>query len=331
MLGRLEMSTHEALAAYDSFARDIFSHKRHIWTRLVEQYKAKNLEQTVTQLVREKGRGFQMRDQKSRNSKGHAFVCTMPEQKHNQMVRFRTYEVSSDKYPHLLIYQAARATTAATTFFRPMPIVDEEGQTENFIDAALGTNNPTSICLDEAKELYGTERPLNCVVSMGTGTRHKELEKYGRRGPLSQLKYLVGSVMLMKELGTDSEKVHLTLKDRFREYDKSYFRFNVVGGAQDISLADYKKMDELKERTRKYLETDEVQESINDLAHAILNPRSELRIANAGKHLIFHESRLTKITQIIQLASTGKRQYLRNLDLYSEEYLAGSSQAERMS
>ncbi|PSR97545.1 hypothetical protein BD289DRAFT_91836 [Coniella lustricola] len=280
MLGRLEMSTEEALAAYDDFARDIFSHKRHFWTRFVEQYKAESLEQTVRQLVRDKGVGVLMRNQKSTVDTGHAFVCTMPEQKHKEMVRFRTYEISSDKYPHLLIYQAARATTAATTFFRPMPIHDDEGTKENFIDAALGTNNPATICLEEARELFGSERELNCVVSLGTGTRQKELDKYGRRGPLSQIKYLVSSVMLMKELSTDSEKVHKALEKQFDDYGKSYFRFNVDGGAQDISLADWKKMDELKERTKKYLEIAEVKKSINELVDAILQPNHGLRIGN---------------------------------------------------
>nr|AET07143.1 vegetative incompatibility protein 2 [Cryphonectria parasitica] len=276
MLGRLEMSTEEAIAAYDGFASDIFSKRR---PSLVEKYKAKQLEATVQRLVRDQGKGILMRDGRPRNSKGRAFVCTMPEQKHRQTVRLRAYEAAGDKYPNVLIYEAARATTAATTYFRPMSIRDEDGREERFVDAALGMNNPISICLEEAAELFGPQRMLGCIVSLGTGSRQVEMRPYGS----GSIRYLWRTIKVVKEIGTDSEKDHEKIRAHFADYDNTYFRFNVDGGAQGIELSDWQKIGELKERTRAYLQTPDVKKSIDDLADVLVHHRTHGLTLNQGR------------------------------------------------
>lgn len=90
MLGRLGMGTKEALEAYDSFASEIFSKRRR---SLTEKYQAKALEETVKKLVRAQGKGSVMRNRRPDQEKGHAFVCTMPAQRHKEMVCLRTYDV----------------------------------------------------------------------------------------------------------------------------------------------------------------------------------------------------------------------------------------------
>ncbi|KUI57201.1 Patatin-like protein 2 [Cytospora mali] len=279
MLGRLQMSTEEALKAYDSFASEIFSKRR---KSLVEKYKAKALEETVKNLVRDQGKGFSMRDARSADAKGRAFVCTMPEQRHKEIVRLRTYDVKGDKYPNCLIFEAARATTAATTYFKPMLIKDEEGNEEKFVDAALGTNNPISILWDEASDLFGKKRKLGCVVSLGTGSRDVEMKSNGDR-MVDKTRYLISALKLTKELGTDSEKDHLRWKAKFEEFENTYFRLNVDGGAQGIELSDWQKIGELKRRTREYLQDPEVKKMIDDLADVLLDGKdSGLTLAHGG-------------------------------------------------
>jgi hypothetical protein len=66
-----------------------------------------------------------------------------------------------------LIREAARATSAAPSYFPPLHL----NGGYSFKDAgAFGFNNPTSIVLKEAErvpEFNG--RPIGCVVSLGTG------------------------------------------------------------------------------------------------------------------------------------------------------------------
>lgn len=280
MLGRLAMGTQEALAAYDTFASEIFSKRR---MSLTEKYKAKALEATVKRLVREQGKGSVMRNRRPAQEKGHAFVCTMPSQRHKETVCFRTYDVEGDKYSNCLIYEAARATTAATTYFKPMAIKDDEGKEEKFVDAALGTNNPISILWDEAVNLFGRKRRLGCVVSLGTGSRKVEMAPGGEKF-VEKAKFLISAIKVMKEIGTDSEKDHERWQSKFKEFDSTYFRLNVDGGAQGIELSDWEKIGQLKARTRDYLQNPEVKRMINHLAEVLLgNKNSGLNLAHGGK------------------------------------------------
>lgn len=280
MLGRLEMSTDEALKAYDSFASKIFSKRRR---SLVEKYKAKTLETTIQRLVRDQDKGTGMRVSRQNNAKGHAFVCSMPELRHRETVRLRTYETAGDRYPDVLIYEAARATTAATTFFRPMLIRDQEGREEKFVDAALGMNNPISVCLEEAADLFGKHRTLGCVVSLGTGSRRVEMQPHGGERLVEKMKYLFSAIKLMKEIGTDSERDHERTKAKFAEFENTYFRFNVDGGAEGIELSDWRKIGELKKKTRVYLQRPEVRTKLDELADVLLHKRSQgLILAHGG-------------------------------------------------
>lgn len=68
------------------------------------------------------------------------------------------------------VWQAARATSAAPTFFTPCEI-PELGV---FLDGALGHNNPTNEALDELDVLIKEDpefkdRNIDCIVSIGTG------------------------------------------------------------------------------------------------------------------------------------------------------------------
>jgi hypothetical protein len=66
-----------------------------------------------------------------------------------------------------LIREAARATSAAPTYFPPLDV----GGGYKFVDAgAFGFNNPTSLVLREAEQIPEFRgRRIGCIVSLGTG------------------------------------------------------------------------------------------------------------------------------------------------------------------
>lgn len=285
MLGRMEMTTEEALDAYDDFAREIFSKRRR---SLIEKYPAEKLEQAVQKLVHTRGQGDLLRDGRPPDARGRAFVCAMPEREHREVVCLRTYDIPDlpdrDRYTGVRISEAARATTAATTYFRPMALRDDEGREHHLVDAALGTNNPASLCLREAAALFGTRRKLGCVVSLGTGTRRVEMRAHGAGGLLGT-RFLVSALKVAKEIGTDSEREHARMQEKFGGFGSTYYRFNVDDGAQGIALSDWKKMGELKERTTRYLQRPEVVERMEQLADVLLHRHSSdgLMLAHGGK------------------------------------------------
>ena len=81
----------------------------------------------------------------------------------NIPVLFRTYQ-SHEPHSNCKIWEAARATSAAPTFFKQIEI----GRKQPFIDGGLGCNNPSQVVLDEAEALFGA-RQIGCLVSIGTG------------------------------------------------------------------------------------------------------------------------------------------------------------------
>jgi patatin-like phospholipase/acyl hydrolase len=228
MLGRLEMSTEQALAAYDAFASDIFSKKNRNRFNPTEKYRAEALEKSVRKLVKDQRKGRLMRDSRPHYAKGRAFICTMPLEDRNTTVRLRSYDVNDDKYSNCLIYQAARATTAASTFFRPMTLRDDEGNEQKFVDAALGRNNPITLLPEEAISLYGTRRRLGCVVSLGTGSRKAELIE-PRKGIREKVKQIKSVLKVVKEISTDTRRDHENMDKMFKHFPGVYFRFDVDG------------------------------------------------------------------------------------------------------
>jgi Patatin-like phospholipase len=61
---------------------------------------------------------------------------------------FRSYSVEGERDTKCTIWQAARATTAAPTFFKPM-IIENPQPPIVYIDGGMGNNNPALLTLRE--------------------------------------------------------------------------------------------------------------------------------------------------------------------------------------
>jgi len=80
---------------------------------------------------------------------------------------FRTYQVPKNQSFDCTIWEAARATTAAPTFFKGIDI-GGPGSKERFIDGGVGRNNPIMQVFEEA-ELVFPNGHVACAISIGTG------------------------------------------------------------------------------------------------------------------------------------------------------------------
>jgi hypothetical protein len=137
-------------------------------------------------------------------------------------VRFTDYdkEGESTMFDEIKIWEAACATSAATTFFNPAKIKCG-GVHRMFVDGALGTNNPVNQLWIEAQEQFQPlplEPQIRCLLSIGTG-----------RPPVISFGDNVLSLMdSIKKIATETQEtaetfhdVHKSLADR-----DGYFRFN---------------------------------------------------------------------------------------------------------
>lgn len=161
----------------------------------------------------------------------------------------------SDRWPEDLlnsttIWQAARATSAASTFFEPVQIGPDQ---ESFIDGATGANNPVFHVWGEASDIWnsrgGLEQNLQCMISIGTGI--PTVEAFGRS--------LVMIASTLKSMATETEstadafiRLHTRLHTEHR-----YFRFNVLSGLEQVSLEDASRRYQIVAATRRYLAAEE--------------------------------------------------------------------------
>jgi patatin-like phospholipase/acyl hydrolase len=98
-----------------------------------------------------------------------SFVCATSKRSGDTvcLTSYPSRRLGTQLFESAKIWQACRATSAATTFFDPISIGNFN---EEFVDGALGANNPVFELWTQAKDIWGEqlERKLRCVVSIGT-------------------------------------------------------------------------------------------------------------------------------------------------------------------
>ncbi len=272
MLGRLRMSTTEALQEYDTCASKIFSGDNKKTWSLSERFRATRLQEIIERLVKERGMGESMRDP-SFPGKGKVCVSVMPAGSIGKPHFVRSFTIGDQENnswdKDVTIWQAARATTAASSYFKPQ-LLGSGGLAQAYIDAAIGANNPVEYLLQQAVDEFGSTRPLGCVLSIGTGTRDVQLGRAptGLRNFIQAPVYYWRLLHTLKTTATDCEEPHRHVESRMRLFPGSYFRFNVPEAAV-VKLHDHKKMSFLKSSTAGYLAKDEVSKEVREVAEGL--------------------------------------------------------------
>jgi ankyrin repeat protein len=148
------------------------------------------------------------------------------------------------------IWEAVRATSAASSFFDPIKIGP---YLEGFVDGATGANNPIAEVCNQAKDLWSLdniEDDVQCIISIGTGV--PSLKPFGEG--------LTDISAALVAIATETEKTaERFAKDKSRvENDGRYFRFNVLRGLEDIGLEDSAQRNAIIAVTGLYLESQAV-------------------------------------------------------------------------
>jgi predicted acylesterase/phospholipase RssA len=174
------------------------------------------------------------------------FVCAQAKET-GGVTLLRSYRPKGDEPGEATIWQAALATSAATSFFYPVRIGDRL-----YVDGAMGANNPANQIQKEADKIWcetsGRLEPLvKCFISLGTGN--------GGINPISDKawKFLTES---LTAVATDTRLTEQDVATRWKDYqDTRYFRFNVQQGLQKLGLAEYKEKGLLEAATTEYLDS----------------------------------------------------------------------------
>lgn len=195
-------------------------------------------------------------------------------------VLFRSYPSkrdSSSLYREAKIWEAARATSAAPTFFDPIRI----GSTARiFGDGGTGANNPIDEMWKEAIDICEGEPlidNLGCVVSIGTGVPN--LKRFG-----SSVKDVAESII---RIATQTEETANNFHHAHPELNSGqqrYFRFNTPRGLGEIDLDEASEVGMIEDMTIHYLKDENTYKQVQICAKAIgeKHSGSSLRTGDSG-------------------------------------------------
>ena len=162
---------------------------------------------------------------------------------------------NSDLLQSTRIWEAARATSAASTFFDPIKIGPNS---EEFVDGAVGLNNPIRQLWDEARVVWPEKRleeRVKLVVSIGTGMPGT--------APFGQQLWEVLQTLqaIATETENSADNFHRDHMDLARAHQ--YFRFNVAQGLQNVGLEDANQRGTIAAATRRYILSPIMEDSLS--------------------------------------------------------------------
>lgn len=161
------------------------------------------------------------------------------------LTSYRTPRGNNDLLNSVTIWEACRATSAASSFFDPIA-VGRFG--EEFVDGATGANNPVRHVWDQAQLAWGPE-PLEgrvkCLVSIGTGVPSLK--------PFKNDVLHIGPTLVAIATETEMTAEQFRRDRPLLDSTGRYYRFNVDRGLEDIGLEEAKKVKEMAAATRRYI------------------------------------------------------------------------------
>jgi hypothetical protein len=166
------------------------------------------------------------------------------------LTSYRTQRGNNDFLNSVKIWEACRATSAASFFFDPIA-VGRFG--EEFLDGATGANNPVRDVWDQAQLVWGPEPlegKIKCLVSIGTGVPSIK--------PFKDDVLRIGETLIAIATETEQTAEKFRREKPLLDSTGRYYRFNVVRGLEDIGLEESKKVKQIAAATRRYIGSQDV-------------------------------------------------------------------------
>lgn len=264
MLGRLRMPVNNAIEKYKDLAEQVFGEETRSLqgrpdpcaTPSVPRYSAQKLEAAVRKFAKDE----KLADPAAEPTCRVAVVAVMKIAIGKSPDLMRTYTTDVPTYDCTVI-DAARATCAATLFFPPAMVQIKPHLRVTYLDGSLGYSNPTGLAVEEAEHIWGPDRKIGCIVSIGTG--------------ISPYVHFEGNELtlarILLDLFADCRSVHENMDSRFGGMQKRiYFRFDPPTDLGFVGLDEWEKLNDVSELAHAYVQGDKVK--IRDCVTAITHP-----------------------------------------------------------
>ena len=166
------------------------------------------------------------------------------------LTSYKSPRGNNDLLNSVKIWEACRATSAASSFFDPITI---GRYNEEFVDGATGANNPVVELWNQAQLMWGPdplEGKVQCLVSIGTGIPSLK--------PFRDDLLHIGETLVAIATETEQTAERFRRDKAYLDSSYRYFRFNVVRGLEDIGLEEPTKRKEIAAATRRYVASQDV-------------------------------------------------------------------------
>jgi predicted acylesterase/phospholipase RssA len=174
---------------------------------------------------------------------------------------FRSYDTLEEPASECMLWEAARATSATPGLFKQMEI-GSDATLQRYIDGGFGHNNPTTLVLEEAKQMYPS-RPVVLVTSIGCG--HLDTIQISKSPSISAI------ANTLRRIATDCEKIHDENARKFKDLPGTYFRFNVQQGLQGLELHQWERSSDIVGHTNAYLRSQDTKARFKETVKVILS------------------------------------------------------------
>lgn len=264
MLGRLRMTLDECESYYSLLSETIFT-PVHNPANPVRVYKFLNargkfsstpLEDCIKSTIRSKQLSEQTLLKDPDGDACKVFVCATRAEDHSLAI-LRSYRTRRHDplFEICKIWEAARATSAASTFFEPIEIGPSR---QNFVDGALtGKNNPIRTANAESRDIWPSQERL--ILSIGTGAAPGQAVT----GDLLSL------ANRLKEIVVDSEQTNreFRLENNDMIRNGRLYRFNVLHGLAEVGLEEHQAINRIATYTDRYLDDPDVFDMVQACAN----------------------------------------------------------------
>ena len=278
MLGRLRMSLDECQAAYTQLSETIFTlaldpkdpRRLYRYLKASGKFEHAPLEGSIKSTIQSKQLHEDVLFKEKDPDACKVFVCATHGED-GSLAILRSYQSRRHDplYEICKIWEAARATSAASTFFEPVQIGPNR---QLFVDGALtGSNNPIRTAHVEARDVWPTADRL--ILSVGTGAAPGQAVT----GNLLEL------ANRLKDMVTDSEKTNRSFRMDNNEMVRNgrLYRFNVMLGLANIGLEEHEAIGRIATYTDTYLDDPDVFDAVQSCVDNLCRGGQRMGYASA--------------------------------------------------
>ena len=282
MLGRLRMTVDECLEAYRNLSATVFEKPSSRLMRSLNKYSSATKRDRFAEMFKtlrpaQPSPSEHSMKFKSDSVRCRTIVCSNRSDMSEKITApyiFRSYEHTvrrtqepflyprnPSESPEFEIWQVARATSAAPSYFKSTQLYEYR-----YSDAAININNPSLEVYKEVSLLNKAHESIELFLSLGTGHAKENMSR-GKHAHHRRLKEV-------------SELVHEKILEASKDSVFSYYRWDLQDLLQDVRLDEWKPISSgeitrtrIERATKQYLNGAAGRNQIRDCARTLVDAR----------------------------------------------------------